>query len=68
MSGDSRSLSTNGASSATHKGFVVTNTTELATEVYSNDRIQVAKCSARNNPASAASSNSRRESLRNSAL
>jgi hypothetical protein len=36
---------------ATHKGIVVTSTTELATEVYSSDVIQKAKWNARNIPA-----------------
>jgi hypothetical protein len=38
-----RSLSSTGESSATHSGPVDTNTTELATVVYSSDEIHVAK-------------------------
>ncbi len=39
---------------ATHKGVVVTNTTELATLVYCREVIQVAKCNASNAPESSA--------------
>ena len=44
------SLSRNGESIATHKGDVVTNTTELATVVYWIEVIQVAKWNASNIP------------------
>ncbi len=44
------SFSNNGESSATQSGPVLTNTTELATLVYSSDDIQVAKCAARKMP------------------
>lgn len=40
-----------GDNKATHNGAVVTNTTELATVVYSNEVIQVAKCEPRKTPA-----------------
>lgn len=40
-----------GASKATHRGVVDTNTTELATLVYSRDFIHVAKWNARKTPA-----------------
>jgi hypothetical protein len=49
-----------GARIATHKGEVLTKTTELATVVYSRDEIQVAKCTARKMPARTASKISRR--------
>ena len=44
------SFNNNGASSATQSGPVLTNTTELATLVYSSDDIHVAKCKARKMP------------------
>ena len=40
----------NGESKATQSGVVVTNTTELATEVISSEEIQAAKWNARNKP------------------
>jgi hypothetical protein len=40
----------NGENNATQRGTVVTNTTELATEVYWSEEIQVAKCIARKMP------------------
>jgi hypothetical protein len=46
----SGSLMATGANKATHKGAVLTNTTELATDVYSREDIQVAKCIAKKNP------------------
>jgi hypothetical protein len=45
-----RSSRNKGARRATHKGEVLTRTTELATDVYSRDVIQVAKCRARKVP------------------
>ena len=51
--GDKGSLRKMGASKATHNGLVVTSTTELATLVNSNERIQVAKCRASSKPARA---------------
>jgi hypothetical protein len=50
ISRDKGSLMVTGAKKATHKGAVLTNTTELATEVYSKEDIQVAKCTAKKNP------------------
>jgi len=47
---DNGSLIVIGANKATHKGAVLTNTTELATDVYSKEDIQVAKCTAKKNP------------------
>lgn len=44
------SLRNNGEAKATHSGAVVTMTTELATEVYSKELIQVAKWRANNTP------------------
>jgi len=44
------SLSVSGSNNATHNGVEVTSTTELATVVYSNEVIQLAKCSARKKP------------------
>ena len=46
----SGSLIVNGERSATHNGAVETKTTELITEVNSNDEIQVMKCNDRNTP------------------
>ncbi len=46
-----RSSRRKGESSATQSGPVDTNTTELATVVYSREEIQVAKCTARKSPA-----------------
>jgi hypothetical protein len=51
----------NGESKATHKGTVLTRTTELATVVYCSELIHVAKCNAKNIPDSNARSNSPRE-------
>lgn len=48
------SFNVTGANSATQSGVVETSTTELATDVYSNDVIQVAKCRARKMPESSA--------------
>ncbi len=45
------SFSKKGESNATHRGPVDTNTTELATDVYSSEEIHVAKCTARKTPA-----------------
>jgi len=45
-----RSFSSRGEKIATHNGPVETNTTELATDVYSSDDIHVAKWMARKMP------------------
>ena len=52
------SLIVNGESSATQSGMVLTSTTELATVVYCNEVIQVAKCKARKMPERSARSSS----------
>ena len=48
------SFSSIGDNNATQSGPVATNTTELATDVYSREDIHVAKCAARNMPEIAA--------------
>src|SRR3990172_5520176 len=58
-----RSRNKIGANNVTHKGVVVTKTTELATVVYSRDVIQVAKCNARKMPDKRAKIHSRRFNL-----
>jgi len=59
-------LSSIGESSATQSGPVDTNTTELATDVYSSEDIHVAKWTARNNPETSPRLNSRRVRVRSS--
>jgi|GEM_PF-5212076 len=56
--GDSGSRQAIQAKSATQSGEVATSATELATEVYSREVIQVAKWTARNSPEAAAQSQS----------
>lgn len=57
---ESGSLRKKGEKRATHKGIVLTRTTELATVVYSREVIHVAKCKARKIPDRAANPSSRR--------
>ena len=58
---ETRSRVSHGVISATHTGVVLTSTTLFATEVKLSEEIHVAKCSARNNPASAPMPSSRRD-------